>query len=126
METWINDITVVTAVPSHPLHRLRRGFNAAEILGRSLARTIDLPFRMILRRHGLGRQNSRSRAERMRLRPRRFSMRRPARIEGQTVLLIDDVVTTGATLKRASQALLHGGAYAVFAGAPGFTPDPRR
>ncbi len=126
LESWAEDITLVTAVSSHPLHRLRRGFNAAEILGRSLARTIDRPFRMILRRHGLNRQNSRSRAERMRLRPHRFSIRRPATIEGQTVLLVDDVVTTGATLKRAAQALLHGGAYAVFAGAPGFTPDPRR
>jgi len=126
LEPWVENITLVTAVPSHSLHRLRRGFNAAEILGRSVARSIDRPFRMILSRHGLSRQNSRSRAERMRLHPRRFSIRKPATNEGQTVLLIDDVVTTGATLKRASQALLHGGAYAVFAGAPGFTPDPRR
>ncbi len=126
LESWVEGITVVTAVPSHPLHRLRRGFNAAEILGRSLARVIDRPFRMVLRRHGLSRQNSRSRAERLRLRPRRFSIPRPARIEGQSVLLVDDVVTTGATLQRAAQALLNGGAFAVFAGASGFTPDPRR
>ena len=126
LESWVEDITLVTAVPSHPFHRLRRGFNAAEILARSLARTIDRPFRMILRRHGLSRQNSRSRAERKRLRPQRFSTSRLAAIEGQTVLLIDDVVTTGATLTRAVQALLHGGADAVFAGAAGFTPDPRR
>ncbi len=126
LESWVEDITLVTAVPSQPLHRLRRGFNAAEILGRSLARAIDRPFRMILSRHGLSRQTSRSRADRNRLRARRFSVRRLATIEGETVLLVDDVVTTGATLKRAVQALLHGGADAVFAGVPGFTPDPRR
>ncbi len=126
LESWVENITMVTAVPSHPLHRLRRGFNAAEIIGRSVAGAINRPFRMTLRRHGLSRQNARSRAERMRLRSRRFSIRRPATIKGQTVLLVDDVITTGATLKRASQALLHDGAYAIFTGAPGFTPDPRR
>lgn len=126
MEPWAEDVTVVTAVPSHTLHRLRRGFSAAEILGRSVAGAIDRPFRATLRRHGLSRQASRSRAERRRLRAHRFSVRRPAAIRGRTVLLIDDVVTTGATLRRAVQALLNGGASEVFAGALAFTPDPRR
>ena len=125
LEPWVEDVTVVTAVPSHTLHRLHRGFNAAEILGRAVAGVIGRPFRVTLRRHGLNRQASRSRAERKRLQPRRFSVRRPAVIQGQTVLLIDDVITTGATLRRAVQALLKGGAFEVFAGASAFTPDPR-
>ncbi|MEN8165826.1 MAG: ComF family protein, partial [Acidobacteriota bacterium] len=126
LEPWIEEITVVTAVPSHPLHRLRRGFNGAEILARSLACAIDRPFRVTLRRHGLSRQASRSRSERKRLQARRFSVPRPAAIQEQTVLLIDDVITTGTTLRRAVQALLNGGASEVYAGALGFTPDPRR
>ncbi len=126
MEPWATDITLVTAVPSHPLHRLRRGYNASEILGRSVADAINRPFHMTLRRHGLTRQNTRSRAERKRLKTRRFSMRRSALVEEQTILLIDDVITTGSTLKRAVQALNQCGATTVYAGAPGFTPDPRR
>jgi len=126
LESWAAGVTLVTAVPSHPLHRLRRGFNTAEILARCVASAIDRPFRETLRRHGLSRQASRSRSERKRLQPRRFSARKPAGIQKQKVLLIDDVITTGTTMKRAVQALLNGGASEVYAGAPGFTPDPRR
>ena len=126
LEPWAEDITVVTAVPSHPLHRLRRGFSAAEVLARCVACAIDRPFRETLRRHGLSRQASRSRADRKQLQLRRFSARRTGSIQEQTVLLIDDVITTGTTIKRAVQALLKGGALRVYVGAPGFTPDPRR
>jgi len=126
LEPWVEGVTIVTAVPSHPLHKLRRGFNAAEILARSLAHAIDRPFWVTLRRHGLSRQVSRSRSERKRLQPRRFSARKPAAIQEQTILLIDDVITTGTTLRRAVQALLKGGAFEVYAGALCYTPDPRR
>lgn len=125
LEPWAESITLVTAVPSHPLHRLRRGFNAAEVLARSVACAIDRPYRETLRRHGLGRQASRSRSQRKRLQPHRFSARKPAAVDEQTVLLIDDVITTGTTVRRAVQALLKGGASAVYAGAPALTPDPR-
>lgn len=125
VESWAEDITLVTSVPSHPVHRLRRGFNAAEVLARSVARAIGRPYRETLRRHGLDRQASRTRAQRKRLQPRRFSARTPTAIHEQTVLLIDDVMTTGTTVRRAVQTLLDGGASAVYAGAPALTPDPR-
>jgi predicted amidophosphoribosyltransferase len=41
-------------------------------------------------------------------------------------LLIDDVTTTGATFRRAAEALLGAGAEAVFCGAVALAPDPRR
>ena len=125
VESWAEDISVVTSVPSHPVHRLRRGFNASELLARSVARAIDRPYRESLRRHGFGRQASRSRVQRKQLQPRRFSARTPKAMNEQTVLLIDDVITTGTTMRRAVQALFQSGASAVYVAAPALTPDPR-
>jgi len=122
---WLEDVALVTTVPSHPLHLLRRGFNAAEILGRNVAGALGRPFRSCLRRHGLGRQASRSRAQRKQMQSHRFSVRHPEAIHQRTVLVIDDVITTGTTMKRAVQALLKGGAFEVYAGALALTPDPR-
>lgn len=125
LEPWAQDISMVTAIPSHPLHRLRRGFSAAEILGRVVARSLRRPYQTTLRRHGIRRQTSRSRAQRKQMLQRRFSTRSSAKLQGQTILLIDDVITTGTTLKRAVHALKHGGASEIYTGALAFTPDPR-
>jgi len=122
---WLGCVDMVTTVPSHPLHQLQRGFNAAEIIGRHVANALNRPFRPTLRRHGLERQASRSRAERKRLQTRRFSIRRSGAIHERAVLLIDDVITTGTTIKRAVQALLEGGASEVYVAALALTPDPR-
>jgi len=115
---------MVTAVPSHRLHRLRRGHSAAELIARQLARELRLPFSRLLRRRGLGRQTGHSRAQRLLLRRRHFVPRR--RISGLRVLLVDDVTTTGTTLRRATEALREAGASAVFCAVLARAPDPRR
>jgi len=114
----------VTAVPTHRLHLLRRGHSAAELVARRLAQELQLPFRRTLRRRGLGRQTGHTRAQRLRLRRRHFVPRR--RIPGLRVLLVDDVTTTGTTLRRAAEALQTAGARSVFCAVLGRAPDPRR
>jgi predicted amidophosphoribosyltransferase len=91
----------VVAVPPAQARRRRRGFDPAGELAVALATRIDTEVVACLARHGSGHQVGRRRAERI---------RHPPRIEAvaaapRSVLLIDDVLTTGATLTACAQAL---------------------
>jgi predicted amidophosphoribosyltransferase len=120
---WADEVTLVVPVPSHPLHRLRRGWTAAELLAHEVARRWRVPAVTGLRRRGLGRQAGRSRAQRLALSSDTFSAR--ADLAGAPVLVVDDVTTTGATLSRVARALLDAGAGTVFCAAVAFAPQGR-
>jgi ComF family protein len=101
---------LVTSVPIALLRRLRRGYNQAELLARRLAHQLDVDYTTTLRRrHGTA-QLGRSRSARLRLRAAAF---RPRRALAGSVLLVDDVLTTGATATACTHALLAAGADAV-------------
>jgi predicted amidophosphoribosyltransferase len=123
-ESWAAEIDCITPVPSHPWRRLRKPWAASELLAEEVARILEKPSVRLLRRHGLGRQSGHSRARRLELPRRSVSARTGA--EGRTLLVIDDVTTTGTTLRRAAEALRHAGARDVFCGVFAHAPDPRR
>jgi len=110
-DSWRN-LTVVTWAPTTRRRRRRRGYDQAEVLARATARRLGLaPARLLERRDGSA-QTGRSRSDREDD-PPVFTARRPTRIAGSRVLLVDDVVTTGATLTAAAAALKLAGATAV-------------
>jgi predicted amidophosphoribosyltransferase len=124
VEPWAPGIDLVVPVPSHPWRRLRKPWTASELLARRVARRIERPLIPILRRHGFGRQARRTRARRLQLPRTSFSAR--SELRGQAVLLIDDVTTTGTTLRRAADVLLSTGAVRVFCAVCAQAPDSRR
>ena len=102
-------------VPLHPARRRERGFNQAELLARELARLLDAPLSTgaLRRTKDTSSQVSTStRAER--LRNVRDAFAATDEVDGATVVLVDDVTTTGATLLAAAQALLSAGAARVY------------
>jgi len=104
---------VVVPVPLHPRRRAERGHDQTALLARHLAAELGVPCRpAALRRtaHGAA-QASLSREERLEGASLKFAAPKPLR--GQRILLVDDVVTTGATAEACSKALLEAGASRV-------------
>ncbi len=98
----------VTWAPTTAARRRRRGHDQARLLAGGVARATGARPVAALRRHG-GAQAGRSRQDR--LAGPGFSARR--RLEGATVVIVDDVWTTGATLSAAARALRTAGAARV-------------
>lgn len=112
-------IDVVTWAPTSRRRRHRRGFDQAEVVARRLATQLGVPCKRLLERdRGSGPQTGRSRTERL-LGP---TFRAHPRANGVRVLVIDDVTTTGATLRSADAALVAVGAAAVVRAAVATTP----
>lgn len=105
------------------LRRLRRGFNQAELLAGRTARAAGVPMRNYLTRTWGGRQVGRTRAHRLLLGDSVIRARRPV---PRRVVLVDDVVTTGATARACCRALQEAGARDVFILAVARTPKMRR
>ncbi len=103
-------IDAVVPVPLHWRRRLRRGFNQAWEIARPIARAHGWPLEAALgRARPTPPQARRRRAQRSRLPRSTFAVRAGRKIEGRRFLLVDDVVTTGATLEAAAGALERAG-----------------
>jgi ComF family protein len=106
------EFDLVTAVPLHWFKRWRRGFNQSELLGQAIARARNIPSASVLRRTGATRaQAGLSNAQRRENVAGAFRARR--RLNGLRILLVDDVMTTGATAGACAKALKKAGARSV-------------
>lgn len=126
---------LIVPVPLHWWRSMRRGFNQAHLLADAIARVTGIPMRpRLLGRSRAGRrQLGSSRSERLRSLdacfevPRGCPRRRPrAEIEGRRILLVDDVLTTGATLLSCARVLRRAGAGTVVGCVLARTPVRRK
>jgi ComF family protein len=105
------DDAVVIGVPLHRARRRERGYDQARILAEALAAGLELecPDGVLVRRRHSKPQSDLPLDERFRNMEDAFVVRRSTVLEGRTVLLIDDVVTTGITLGSCARALAAAG-----------------
>jgi ComF family protein len=110
-----DDIDVVIPVPLHRRRLWWRGFNQAALLADEVARRLGvrLDTGALARVRPTRPQTARHHDDRIRNVRGAFAVRRPLRVAGLCVLLVDDVMTTGATVDECARMLLRAGAASV-------------
>ncbi len=109
------DYELVTYIPISSLRRRKRGYDQTLLLAQSAGKLLGLEPICTLRKKNLVRAQSRLIGSEARQRNIRgaFRVLDPALVRGKTILLIDDVLTTGATVSEAARVLLEAGAKRV-------------
>lgn len=114
-------IDLVIPIPLHPARRRTRGYNQAELIGRGVAEALGAP----IAAEGLRRVRNTGTQTRLGDEARRSNVRGAfealaADLPGRTVLICDDVLTTGATMIEGARVLLAAGASRVVGGSIAF------
>ncbi|MCX6141549.1 MAG: ComF family protein [Candidatus Kapabacteria bacterium] len=115
LETLSSEALIV-GVPIHAARHRERGYNQADLIAEGWANDAGrplLPTGSIVRNRYTPTQTSQNEKERLRNVDGAFIVPDPAVVRGQHVVLVDDVLTTGATLNACAMALLEAGARRV-------------
>ncbi|MGZ3732991.1 MAG: ComF family protein [Parachlamydiaceae bacterium] len=99
----------IIPVPISFTHWLERGYNQSELIGQHIAELLGKPLiTPIIRKSGDYSQAGMSRQQRAALTTSTFQLKNASVLSDKVVLLIDDVITTGSTLKRCADVLAEG------------------
>ena len=111
------DVNLIMPVPLHPKKYRARGYNQSELLARVFAKASGLTLDTVslIRLRDTISQTTLGRQGRLTNMLGAFQCQQPAAVKGKTILLIDDVATTGATLEGCAVALKQAGAKKVLA-----------
>ena len=112
----VEEIDLIVPMPSTLWHRLDRGYNQCAYLAKSLAKRLGRPYEAsVLRRKGNPQKQGRLTEEERRTNViGTFAVRKPAVIRDKTVMVVDDIMTTGSTLSECAAELKRSGASRVW------------
>ena len=107
---------VLIPVPLSPKRKAERGFNQAEVIGRFVSGKTGIPldgFSLVRPKHTQMHRAAMDRKARDLSVKNAFTVTRPKLIEGKSILLVDDIFTTGATASYCAKVLKKNGAAGV-------------
>ncbi len=107
--------TIITYIPAATSRVRVRGYDQSRLLAKEIAKRRKLMHTTLLVRHGQTRQVGADRKHRIKQAAKNYSVRPSSLLPGSTVLIIDDILTTGATLESAAKLLKNAGAKHVYA-----------
>lgn len=105
--TSLNDVTTIVPVPLHPHKQHLRGYNQSDLFAEGMNDILNIEMQTanLYRMSDTATQTRRTRMERWENVGNVFALKYPPKLEGKHVLLLDDVLTTGATLEACAQVL---------------------
>lgn len=123
---WLSDVDALIPVPMHPLRRLQRPVDHARELALLSAQRLGLRMRRAVRRavYRPSQVESFSRAARFANVQGCFRLRRGTNVRGQTFCVVDNILTTGATLNEVARVLRNAGAKRIYGAVVARTPPP--
>ncbi len=103
-----NSVNAIIPVPLHPKKERLRGYNQSTMFAQGISEELEIPVlsKALVRRAFTETQTKKKRMERFKNVGEVFVVDKPSLIQGKHLLLVDDVLTTGATLEVCGQALL--------------------
>ena len=106
-----NEWDIISCVPIHYKKERKRGYNQSEKIAEGLSQSLGIPFRVLLEKpQNTKTQTKKHRVERFNNVESSFQIKNEELIlEDKKVLLIDDVITTGATIQACCQPLIRAG-----------------
>jgi ComF family protein len=115
LEQWAIDLII--PIPLHHLKKAERGFNQSDFFAKGIAKEsqIKLSTDAVKRIRYTESQTGFHKVERAENMANAFKVKKEKLIEGKNILLVDDVITTGATIRECGKALINSGANQVFA-----------
>lgn len=113
-ENALNGVDLLVPVPMHWWKRMRRGYNQADIIATTIAEETGIQMsRCVRAKRGHRSQTQHSRQGRLRNVRGLMEMHAGAEIAGLHVGIVDDILTTGATVSEVAEVLVHAGAGAI-------------
>jgi ComF family protein len=103
---WLHDVDLLVPIPLHRNKELERGYNQSRVLCEGISEETKLPISMVLKKQKAEKGATKgNRMERMNSRKIEFQIESKIPSNVNHILIVDDVITTGATLESAFQVI---------------------
>ena len=106
---WFNGVDYIVPVPLSAKKKLSRGYNQCDCLAQGLSDVLGIPWtdKFLVRERHTATQTKKSRTERRKNVSGAFALRNGHELQHRTLVLVDDVFTTGATLEACLETMQH-------------------